>query len=371
MTLLGYVYDLEYAMEIANVEKFQKIFCINLPDQADRHYAMRIASAATGINLNFIDGVYGENVSANALPPGAKKASLSVDHRGGWRAHLNALEAVVEQNLSTALIFEDDIDWDVRIRDQLVNFAAGSVALTQPLYRKATEAYADRSYPTPRARSEVNEIYMDEPPPTAKLTTSPYGDAWDVLWLGHCGTNFPEPIRWPATPLGRAIFEKDETVPQPHHMTAHSRHAWEFSSDELETTYPNHTRVVHHAAGTTCALAYAVTQESARRLLYEFGVKKLNGPFDSMLSQYCDGKNGRSYHDCLTVKPALFKQHQPVGHRTSLSDVSTSIDDGYVMKEPFTNHIRYSTRINLPRILDGNWKLKDSFPDNEPPDLHV
>jgi hypothetical protein len=34
--------------------------------------------------------------------------------------------------MNTALIIEDDLDWDIRIKDQLSNFAMASRVLIQP-----------------------------------------------------------------------------------------------------------------------------------------------------------------------------------------------------------------------------------------------
>ncbi|KAF2104799.1 hypothetical protein NA57DRAFT_71005 [Rhizodiscina lignyota] len=349
---------------------FQKILCINLPERTDRFDAMRLAATASDMDLYFVDGIRGEMVSDRVLPLGAEKVLLSLGQRGKWRAHMDALLAVVQENLTTALIVEDDVDWDVRIKSQLVQFARGASVLTQPL-RGSRPGFADPSFPNPNTKVEADssqfEIDMADAPETVVPSDSPYGDSWDVLWLGHCGTKFPEAGSWPSTPLGRAVFRNDDTVPQTQHLGAYSHLAFEYSTDELQQTYPNHTRVVHHAAGTSCSLAYAVNQRSARRLLYELGLKKLNAQFDLMLSQYCDGKDGRQYHNCLTVQPALIKSHQPAGLKSSLSDVSTDDDDGMVLSDPFTNHIRVSTRINLSRLLEGTPTLVDSFPDDEPP----
>jgi hypothetical protein len=99
----------------------------------------------------------------------------------------------VRRNLSSALIFEDDADWDVRLRDQLRNFALSSRALTQPLAGVEPFTYADATYPHPSDTSpaSLNDFAFDSLPATVAPASSPYGDEWDVLWLGHCGMHFP------------------------------------------------------------------------------------------------------------------------------------------------------------------------------------
>jgi hypothetical protein len=56
--------------------------------------------------------------------------------------------------------------------------------------------------------------------------------------------------------------------------------------------YPPHTRIVHHPSGSSCSLAYALTQTGARKLLYEFGVKAFDKQIDFMLGDFCDNVEG-------------------------------------------------------------------------------
>jgi len=44
---------------------------------------------------------------------------------GCWRAHLNVLQDMVRRGISSTLIFEDDADWDISFKSQLVQFAGG------------------------------------------------------------------------------------------------------------------------------------------------------------------------------------------------------------------------------------------------------
>jgi len=69
----------------------------------------------------------------------------------GAQAH--CCNRMVKERIQTALIIEDDADWDVMIKSQLVEFARGTRFLQD------SQAGA----------------------------TGPYGDDWDLLWLGHCG----------------------------------------------------------------------------------------------------------------------------------------------------------------------------------------
>lgn len=53
--------------------------------------------------------------------------------------------------------------------------------------------------------------------------------------------------------------------------------------------YPAHSRIVHASKATTCTQAYAVTQQGARKLLWQFGVQTLTAGWDFMLRDWCDG----------------------------------------------------------------------------------
>lgn len=103
---------------------------------------------------------------------------------------------------------EDDADWDVRIRDQLNDLAKASYALTQPLAGTEGNEYADVTYPKPLEGSppSVPDFEFDSLPATVEPLISPYGDEWDVLWLGHCGMRFPYQDN-KVIPKGRVVQE--------------------------------------------------------------------------------------------------------------------------------------------------------------------
>ncbi|MCJ1364751.1 hypothetical protein MMC16_003867 [Acarospora aff. strigata] len=170
---------------------FEKIFVINLPARTDHRDGIALAAAVSDMSLNWVDGVNGESVLDKVLPPGMAREHLNSGGIGSWRAHLNAILTVVQQNLSTALIFEDDVDWDVRIRSQLRDFAFTSQALIQPLFSDPS-IYPDPTYPAPNGDLTMPpDMNFDCLPSVVAPSSSPYGDGWDVLWLGHCGARFP------------------------------------------------------------------------------------------------------------------------------------------------------------------------------------
>ncbi|KAK7753268.1 hypothetical protein SLS62_004787 [Diatrype stigma] len=340
---------------------FEKIFVVSLPSRTDRRDAITLSAALSGIEVEFIDGLQGQDVPDKAIPSGPDQERMGDASIGSWRGHMNAIQEIVRRNLSSALILEDDVDWDVRIKDQLRDFALSSRALTQPLLRESDHPYADVTYPYPSegdsyidlGRSSP-DILFTEMPPTQPPRTSPYGDNWALLWLGQCGLTFPREDGKGLIPKGRVVHMDDETVAEKRHLTTWTK------PDELKAQYPDHTRVVHHAYQPLCSLGYAVTQRTARQLLHELGLKPFDRAFDLLLASFCDGGAGRGHHDCLSLQPGLFHNHLPAGPRRAESDISDH-GNGYdeIAKTP---NVRFSVRMNAGALLDG-LPLTDQFPD--------
>lgn len=267
---------------------------------------------------------------------------------------------MVQENIASALILEDDADWDIRIKNQMQDFARAAHLLVQPV-SGTTDQYLDPTYPQPSAEQLPTDFDLGKESVTMP-TTSPYGDLdrWDMLWLGHCGTRFPRASDINA-PLGRVLILNDTTVPEPQHL------AMRFGNAELVNEYPPHTRVVSRARMNTCTLGYGLSLPGARRLLYELGIHKMTGTTDMMFRSVCDGVDGRPIRTCLTVQPQLFQHHRPVGVRSTFSDIS--VHGPELNERAYTKNIRWSTRLNFPRLVDGRTDYIDLFKDGETSDI--
>ena len=316
----------------------------------------------------------GSTVANKTLPPGGVEAGINAGGLGNWRAHMNVARMcvyqfcfssqlthtsrIVEQNIQSALVLENDADWDLRIKSQMRDFARASRLLVQPL--KGTNAtFLDPTNPIPHESDRTApSFYLNETDAALTLapTTSPYGDLdrWDMLWLGHCGCRFP----WYAdenAPLGRAVIADDATVPAPQHFDV------ELGDRQLIDQYPAHTRVVSRARVNSCTLGHAFSQKGARLFLYEFAVRQLDEPTDMLFRAICDGVRGRPLATCLTVQPQLFQHHRPRGSRAAESDIS---DHGAGFNaHAQTPNVRWSTRINFPRLTVGRTDYIDLYPD--------
>jgi hypothetical protein len=239
------------------------------------------------------------------------------------------LSRVVRRNLTTALIIEDDVDWDVRLKLSLRDLALSSAALL-------------------RAPNTAN-LNFDHVPSTPVPKESPYGDGWDVLWLGHCGMKLP-------ADSGLVIHENDVTVPETQYLRS-----WDINEPTPLGGYPKHTRVIMRQKEGTCSLAYAVSQSGARRILYSLGLRRLDDAFDLMLRKWCEGTDGEEPHVCLGVLPQLFDHHRRKGPPDIDSDISGPNSE--YRQTAYTYNIRWSVRMNMNKILRGDTNYDDQFPD--------
>lgn len=234
------------------------------------------------------------------------------------------------------------MDWDVRLKAQLQDFALASRAFLQPLthHRSIFSSILSSTLPpslsnlftpptlhVPPISKPVSAATMGSPlddlrqlapyttvnitlplhrrsshalPSTVPPKTSPYGDDWDVLWLGHCGTELPTALAprfrepdaaHPILPssLLRLALSPDFTVPDPTFLRPHPF----ANQDPMSSLFAPHTRVLHLAGeGTACSLAYAVSQRGARRMLARYGGAgwgRLDKGWDLAMADWCGG----------------------------------------------------------------------------------
>ncbi|KAF2770273.1 hypothetical protein EJ03DRAFT_78104 [Teratosphaeria nubilosa] len=338
---------------------FQKIFILNLPKRTDRRDRIAMGAAMTGLEYEFLEAA--SQVNLHALPPGGENPELNMRdaHFGNWRSHMDAALKMVSEGISTALILEDDADWDIRIKSQMRDYARASQLLIQPL-KNTTDEYLDPTYPQPSENDRPASFFVGRDDNlTAKATTSPFGDAhsWDMHWFGHCGVRFPFAAD-KVLPLARGVILNDSTVANPRHLTM------QFGDRQLLEQYPPHTRVVSRGWGGVCTQAYALSNEGAKKILWEMGLKEFNAPTDLMLRQMCDGVDGRRQMTCYFPQPALFLQHRPRGNVAHESSIEDGKNSGYVEKA-VTPNLRLSTMVNLERLAFGDEDLIDQYEDNE------
>ncbi|KAK9424051.1 putative Glycosyltransferase family 25 protein [Seiridium unicorne] len=201
------------------------------------------------------------------------------------------MREILARGWSTSLIMEDDVDWDIAIRHQL--------SLVAPMIQKVTNS--------------------------TNLDNSPYGDGWDLLWLGHCGET---------TPLsGPVISQIDESLPEsPIYRMYDGTHSY----------FPPQMRIVHYTYRPICTYAYAVTYHGAS-IIYQSALGGSDRTITAGLYENCM----KGLLRCVSVNPELFHHHKKEGVSTSQIAVLEGWD---AMAKPadvtFTANIRHSARCN-------------------------
>lgn len=191
---------------------------------------------------------------------------------------LTSISRFVESGLSSALILEDDVDWDIHLRNYQIPLVAQAV-------RNLVSGSPDN----------VNDPYEALRRPYRPQTY--WGDlkSWEILYLGHCGDYFDLKF-WPELP--HEIFT-DESLPPLQRMH-------QDTEDWLREVGIQHKqRMVHKSKKPLCSFAYAVTRESAKRILRELSTEEHNHgtwAYDVRLLEACRDLGWK----CWSANPEMF-----------------------------------------------------------------
>ena len=318
---------------------FEKILVIHLAERSDKRDALALSASLTGLDLTYVHSVRGSQVIEAARPFNHQAHHLYENAWGSWRGHMTAVRTVLEKNLSSALILEDDIDWDVNLKRQLRAFAVGSRWLTSTSPPSPAHNF-DKEKAFSNSTHNLSLLYNDPAISSPYSTSSPYGQNWDILWLGHCGegTRADDPRLF--------TILNDPTVPKFSHFINH------FGRGFDPAVAPEHTRFVHASNLPVCTFAYAISYAGAQKLLYFASVGGLlPNPFDVALGEMCRHKTLGL--ECVSVNPALFMNFQKRGPKGFDSDSTPGGENGEKRKKDNVDNIVFSVRLNAERLLSG------------------
>ncbi|SPB44616.1 Ankyrin repeats (3 copies) family protein [Aspergillus niger] len=301
---------------VNNTLGFEKIFAISPAQRLDRRDAVVLASSATGFHVDFIDGLILDEDSAKELNDSKDSETVSVS-----RPHANAVQRIVADGIASALILEDDVDWDINLKMQLKGLALGS-----------------------------QQIPKINAPERNATTDSPYGDSWDVLWIGHCGMkcNSSSPVQV-----------------MPHDITAMpSRYLPPYLYDAPAGT-GNNVRMTCIIEKAACSAAYAITYGASQKILA--ALTRLtdadNLDFPDLLSELCD--NGSL--ECYSSYPSLVGRWK----RGRREEYSSDNDQEAVDRQmSHSSGVMYSTLGNIEHILGGECTVRASIDDAIVPELN-
>ncbi|KAI7161407.1 hypothetical protein KC349_g2797 [Hortaea werneckii] len=184
---------------------FEEILVVTAGFHDWRAQGLKAAAERTGLAVTILQQPSGTEQQKKAFHRGDKYESWNLPGSTGcWLGHLHALRYFLSTKQTTALILEDDADWDVEIKAQVVR--------AQDHLRKLTEPAAD----------------------------SLWGTEWDVLYLGHCGDRL------------HAHHKNYEDSATPNLTTYEG-----FHYGTLEPM-PSGLRAVHQSTRPVCTYGYAL-----------------------------------------------------------------------------------------------------------------
>ncbi|KAG5981483.1 hypothetical protein E4U54_006638 [Claviceps lovelessii] len=135
---------------------FEKVFYISLASRSDRQDMMTMLSSVTNVSLTHQPAANGNDIPDKAKPNGA--GGLRPGQIGCWRSHADIWKRMVEENIQTAMVVEDDADWDMEIHDIFERFSR-HMQVTK-LGKHTRTAYEKKH--------------------------APYGLEWDLIYTGSC-----------------------------------------------------------------------------------------------------------------------------------------------------------------------------------------
>lgn len=177
------------------------------------------------------------------------------------------------------------------------------------------------------------------------LSHSPYGDDWDVLWLGHCHDHVDKEM--PAF-----IVSDDRSTVRPSNLPVGEK------DKVMLAQWPDHTRIIHEVFAPICTYAYALSQRGARKVLWNLSVDRLDGLFDNAISWFC--RDRRQGAKCYNAHPSYIMPHESRGGMGKNSDNRPKMKG---REKSQTRGIQWPARMNIKKLLEGKTDFEDAYPD--------
>lgn len=335
---------------------FEKIYAIGLSERTDRRDSLELAADVTNLHLTWMEGVPAAQMHPKTVPPTYKLNGVLPGVVGCWRSHMNVMRQIVRDKVSSALIFEDDADWDVRIVDQMQQFAVA----TKELLKHGSQDKKDD-----------------------QRTNSPYGEGWDMLWIGHCGG-----FQGNTSSVPHYIIRDDETVPPTMaiddmllNITPYihwnpdvpgppcTAHAGRDPAGKLcdSPRLAPRDRIVQERAKPVCTAAYAISYQGARKMLARNGGLSLTdvfAPVDQGFGDVCSGATDLPGERtrCFTPSPPYIRGYKAKGMETGDSDIRPTGAKGEKRTVGWSKGIMQSARLNANSIVSGvNFPAEDQY----------
>lgn len=326
---------------------FGKILVVHLPYRMDKKDQLLIMSRSQDIDLTFSDGRTPDDVKDSGLPWQNQEMANDRSVVSLFRGHMDAIQHILDENLSSALILEDDSDWDVDVKYAIQRLQQPLATLIKSFDRKNTSNIV----------STKNDPWLST--------------EWDVLNIGACvelpfqGDDRKGEVDLDHPPY---VAYKDGTLDYQEHTHGHladflayynlrlPKKADQETFSQIEAG--NYHRIVTLSNKPICANAYAVSKKGAMKLLYHFS-KAFDQPIDVKLMMLSVKSEIRSY----TVSPPIMDQWKAVDADFRSSDKFHPASGKFVQEDESKNHnpwigwsraIRNSIRKDIYKKMEAN-----------------
>ncbi|PWN31382.1 uncharacterized protein FA14DRAFT_175572 [Meira miltonrushii] len=310
---------------------FGKVYLINLDERHDRRDQLAIMTSLSGLQFERVPGfrLTSREQTFNGFPRYSPD-DMPLSKLACYRAHANVWRAFLEDENqpATALILEDDVDWDVNIKNIMSNFKAPLYALQRAIANQSIDDY----YPS--------------------WTSS----QWDILRLGTCREP-PHVKEFKRVDVNLQnvpyLLMNDEGVPEREWIAVD--HTMVFDtygipiSSILEEEVESRRRIIQLSNYPVCLHAYAITRIGAAKLLYLTSQGLIDGANDLTIAEATqDGKL-----DSFSFTPPPFSQWKSQNNIGNSDNGGTNTDplpdeDG---PSSFSWNIRDSIRVEISSIL--------------------
>ncbi|KAK9330351.1 hypothetical protein V1520DRAFT_385010 [Lipomyces starkeyi] len=266
---------------------FGAILMLSLMSRTDRQDAIALIASQCDIKISHvIPGVVSEEINEKAYPWGRGLDKLLtpqyMPYLGSWRSHMNTFKYIIDNKIETALIIEDDVDWDINIKAQLTAFA-------QAL-----------------RTSRLRRPFTDE-----ELERAPYGLDWDIMHLATSKANMA------AAPRNKAFIKYNDPYRASSDVANNGctgPNGWFCWGDIMVYTKLNETqRAIYPSYESVGLSAIAVSYRGAQRLLYYLSYKELVDTLDYSIADLLRKGALRGW----TVTPPLLSEWKTHGKSDS------------------------------------------------------
>ncbi|MCJ1457173.1 hypothetical protein MMC28_007540 [Mycoblastus sanguinarius] len=212
---------------------------------------------------------------------------------------------MVAERIGSALIMESDADWDMRIKDIMTSIAQGAKTIV------------DWPFNVPKNQ-------------TQNTNESPYGENWDIIWIGHCGSE--------NNGYGRIYSWNDTTVPP-------EDREYTFAQPPQDEQHRPGTRFIYQFHSTVCSTGYAISLQGAVKLDEYF--KEGSENLDIELMNLCSSKRDLT---CLAVWPQVITAASTKSNIEHPEGEIAAYESDEVVVQPGPA-LQYSARVNADQVI--------------------